>query len=135
MVDVKDLVNENMKEFMREISMSLRNDIKATLKETLKTTNDESKMDITPNSQPELITQDTPQQSPRVDELNSLIDDMDIEKTPNKRKAPTPSDGSQNQEDQEVIEDINSDPTSKTRSGTRKSRQNKTLPKGPKQSE
>ena len=135
MVDVKDLVNENMKEFMSEISMSLRNDIKATLKETLKTKNDESKMDITPHSQPELITQDTPQQTPRVEELNSLIDEMDIEKTPNKRKAPSSSEESQNQEDQEEIEEINSDSTSKTRSGTRKSRQKKTLPKGPKQSE
>ena len=60
---------------------------------------------------------------------------MDIEKTPNKRKAPTSSEESQNQEDQEEIEEINSDPTSKTRSGTRKSRQKKTLPKGPKQLE
>ena len=60
---------------------------------------------------------------------------MDIEKTSNKRKAPTPSEKSQNQEDQEAIEETNSDSTSKTRSGTRKSRQKKTLPKGPKQLE
>ena len=103
MVDVKDMVNENMKEFMREISMSLRNDIKATLKEAMKTTNEESKMDLTPHSQPELITQDTPQQTPRVEKLNSLIEEMDIEKTPNKRETPTPSEESQNQEDQEAI--------------------------------
>ena len=96
MIDAKDMVNKNMKEFMREILMSLRNDIKATLKETMETNNDESKMDITPHSQPELITQDTPQQTPRVEELNSLIEEMDIEKTLNKRKAPTSSEESQN---------------------------------------
>ena len=95
-------------------------------------------MHLTPNSQLEPITQDTPQQTPRVEELNNLIDEMDIEKTPNKRKAPTSSEEKQDQEDQEdqeEIEDTNSDPTSKTRSGTRKSRLNKTLPKGPKKSE
>ena len=103
MVDVKDMVNENMKEFMREISMSLRNDIKATLKDAMKIFNEETKMDLTPHSQLELITQDTPQQTPRVEKLNSLIEEMDIEKTPNKRETPTPSEESQNQEDQEAI--------------------------------
>jgi len=132
MVDVKDLVNENMKEFMREITMNLRNDITATIKETMTTKNNNSTMHLTPNSQPEPITQDTPQQTPRVEELNNLIDEMDIEKSPNKRKAPTSSEEKQDQEDQEETEDTNSDPTSKTRSGTRKSRLNKTLPKGPK---
>ena len=92
-------------------------------------------MHLTPNSQPEPITQDTPQQTPRVEELNNLIDEMDIEKPPNKRKAPTSSEEKQDQEDQEETEDTNSDPTSKTRADTRKSRLNKTLPKGPKQSE
>ena len=92
-------------------------------------------MHLTPNSQPEPITQDTPQQTPRVEELNNLIDEMDIEKPPNKRKAPTSSEEKQDQEDQEETEDTNSDPTSKTRADTRKSRLNKTLPKGPKKSE
>ena len=95
----------------------------------METKKDESKMNITPHSQPELITKDTPQQTPRVEELNNLIDEMDIEKTPNKRKAPTSSEEKQDQEDQEETEDTNSDPTSKTRSDTRKSRLNKTLPK------
>ena len=40
----------------------------------MKTTNEETKMDLTPHSQPELITQDTPQQTPRVEELNSIIE-------------------------------------------------------------
>ena len=52
---------------------------------------EEDQTNLTPNSQPELITQDTPQPSSRVEELNNLIDRMDIEKNPNKRKAPTPS--------------------------------------------
>jgi len=41
---------------------------------------EEDQTNLTPNSQPELITQDTPQPSPRVEELNSLIDEMDIKK-------------------------------------------------------
>ena len=77
MVDVKDMVNENMKEFMRGITMSLRNDIQVTLKDTMNTNNEEMKIDLTPNSQPELITQYTPQQTPRVEELNNLIEEID----------------------------------------------------------
>ena len=34
-VDVKDMMNENMKEFMREVTMSVRNDIRKTLKDTI----------------------------------------------------------------------------------------------------
>ena len=34
-VDVKDMMNENMKEFMHEITMSVRNDIKETLKDAM----------------------------------------------------------------------------------------------------
>ena len=82
MVDVKGMVNENMKEFMREITMSLRNDIKETLKDEMNTNKGEIKRNLTPNSQPELITQDTPQQTLRVEELNNLIEAMDIEKNP-----------------------------------------------------
>ena len=85
MVDVKDIMNEKMKEFMREITMSLRNDIKETLKDAMNTNKEKIKIDITPNLQPDLITQDTPQQTPRVEELNNLIEEVDIEKTPNKR--------------------------------------------------
>lgn len=65
MVDVKDLMNENTKE--REMVVSIINDIKATMKESMETTNNEQQISLTPNSQPELITQDTPQPSPRVE--------------------------------------------------------------------
>ena len=60
MMDVKDILNKNMKEFMREMAVSISNDIKATMKESMKTTNNEHQISLTLNSQPELITQDTP---------------------------------------------------------------------------
>ena len=37
MVDVKDMMNENMKEFMREVITSVRNDKRKTLKDTILT--------------------------------------------------------------------------------------------------
>ena len=37
MVDVKYMMNEHMKEFMREITMSVRNYIKETLKDVMNT--------------------------------------------------------------------------------------------------
>ena len=80
MVDVKDMMDENMKEFMREIATSVRNDIKETLKDAIITKGEESKVDLTPNSQPEPITQDTPQQTPRDEQLNNLIEEMKIGK-------------------------------------------------------
>ena len=132
MVDVKDMMDENLKEFMREISTSVRNDINKTLKEVLTTKIEDRKLDLTPNSQPEPITQDTLQLTPRAVQLNNLIEEMEIEKKPNKRKTPSPSEETQNQEDQEAIE-TNSESASKMRAGTRKSRQKKTLPKGQKQ--
>ena len=55
MVDVKDLLNENMKEFMREMTASLSN-ITSTMKDTINTKKSEEQVNITPNSQPELIT-------------------------------------------------------------------------------
>ena len=103
MVDVKDLMNENMKKFMKEIAVSIRNDIKAPMKESIKTTNNEQQINLTPNSQPELITQDTSQPSPRVAELNDFIEEMDIEIKLNKRKEPTPPNENQNQDIQEVV--------------------------------
>ena len=122
MVDVKDMMDENMKNVMQEIATSVRNDIKETLKDGMIAKGEESKIDLTPNSQPEPITQDTPQQTPRDEQLNNLIEEMEIEKKTNKRKPPTPSEETQNQEDQEAIEN-NSESASKTRAGTRKSRQ------------
>ena len=35
MVDIKDMMDENMKEFMRKIATSVRNDIKETLKDAM----------------------------------------------------------------------------------------------------
>ena len=55
---------------------------------------------------------------------------MGIGKTPNKREKPTPSEENQNQEDQEAIEETNSESASKTRAGTRKSRQKRPYRKG-----
>ena len=55
---------------------------------------------------------------------------MDIEKTHNKRKAPTPSEETKNQENKVATEEITSESASKTRAVVRKSRQNKTPPKG-----
>ena len=49
---------------------------------------EESQTNLTPNSQPELFTQDTSQPSPRVEELNNLIDEMDIEKNPQTKESP-----------------------------------------------
>ena len=39
------------------------------------------KIELTPNSQAKPITQDTPQQTPRDEELNNIIEKMDIENT------------------------------------------------------
>ena len=118
---------------MREMTVSLRNDIIATMKDTVHITKVAQQVNLTPNSQPEMITQDTPQQPPRVEELNNLINEMDIEMTLNKRKAPKPSEETQNREKQVAKEETTSESASKTRVGARKSRQNKTLLKGQKQ--
>ena len=55
MVDVKDLLNENMNYFMREMTVSLRNDITSTMKDIINTTKGEQQVNLTPNSQPEMI--------------------------------------------------------------------------------
>ena len=65
---------------MQEFAVSIRSNIKESIKESMNAKAEENRMNLTPNSQPELITQDTPQPSPRVEELNSLIDEMDIKK-------------------------------------------------------
>ena len=44
----------------------------------MNTNKEEIKIDLTSKSQPELIIQDNPQQTPRVEELNNLIEEMDI---------------------------------------------------------
>ena len=87
---------------MREMTVSIRNDIKVTRRESMNTKKEVQQMILTLNSQPELITQDTTQPSTRVEELNYLIEEINVEKNPNLRNAPTPSNENQNQENQEV---------------------------------
>ena len=100
---------------MQEFAVSIRSNIKESIKESMNAKAEENRMNLTPNSQPELITQDTPQPSPRVEELNSLIDEMDIKKTLNKREAPTPSNETeiQNQETQGTAYDSTSESATK----------------------
>ena len=82
MIDVKDLMNENIKQFMREMTVSIRNDIKVTKRESMNTKKEVQQIILTLNSQPELITQDTTQPSARVEELNYLIEEINVEKPP-----------------------------------------------------
>ena len=82
MIDVKDLMNENTKQFMREMTVSIRNDIKVTKRESMNTKKEVQQIILTLNSQPELITQDTTQPSARVEELNYLIEEINVEKPP-----------------------------------------------------
>ena len=51
---------------------------------------------LTPTSQPEQTTQEPPQSTLRVEDLNNLIEEMVIEKTLDKKKAPKPSSESEN---------------------------------------
>ena len=76
------------------MAVSISNDIKTTRKESMKKTNNEQQISLILNSQPELITQDTPKPSSTVAELKDLIKVMDIEK--NTRKVPTSSNEDQN---------------------------------------
>ena len=67
-----------------------------------------------------------------MEDLNDLIDEIDIEKTLNKRKVPTTFNEkeNQNQETQQIANDSTSESATKTRAGARKSRLNKTLQTG-----
>ena len=95
-MDVQELMNENMKLLMKEMAVSIRNNIVDTMKtqRTIKETTN-----VTPISPTELITQSS-HRTPQVEELNNLIYNMDIEKSPNKRKAPTPFNENENQEEE-----------------------------------
>lgn len=75
-------MNENIKQFMREMTVSIRNDIKVTKRESMNTKKEVQQIILTLNSQPELITQDTTQPSARVEELNYLIEEINVEKPP-----------------------------------------------------
>ena len=60
---------------------------------------------LTPLSQPEPITQKSPNPTPQVEDLNNIIEEMDIKNTPNKRNPLTPSTETENQD--ESYEDAN----------------------------
>ena len=62
MVDVQVLMNENMKEFMKELTVSIKNNIVDTMK-TQTTINNLA--NLTPMSPLEPITQDSPQPTPQ----------------------------------------------------------------------
>ena len=114
MVDVKDLLNENIKEFMKEIYLSVKSTIDVSIPSRV-VGNMHNFLSL--NSQLEPITQDITQPTSRVEDLNNLIDEMDIEKTPNKRKTPTPSSEiyNYNEDTQELANNSNIDSTTKTR--------------------
>ena len=59
---------------------------------------------LTPTTTPEQITQ-SPFPTPQVEEPNNITDEMDIEKTPNKRKVPTPSTENEHQEESKETTD------------------------------
>lgn len=77
LVDAKELLKENMKEFMKVITHNIEILIYASLPSlvvrNIQTT-------LTPNSQLKPITQDTPQQKPMVEDSKNIIDEMDVEK-------------------------------------------------------
>ena len=69
---------------------------------------------LNPMSEPEYITKNSPHSTPQVEDLNNLIEEIDIEKTPNKRKDPTPSNETESQNKiKEVVNDTTTDFTTK----------------------
>ena len=105
MMNVKEPINETMKEFMKEMTVSIRSNIVESMN-TQPMINNQT--NLSPMSQLEPITQDSPHLTPPVEDLNDLIEEMEIEKTPKKRKAPKPSNETENQnETQEVVNNKN----------------------------
>ena len=97
----------------------------------------DNQTNLTPLSQPEPITQESPNPNPQVKDLNNIIEEMDIKNTPNKRNPSTPSTETKNQD--ETYEDANqttSDSAKKNRdrAASRKARLNKAQKKGHTQS-
>ena len=138
MMDVQEIMNENMKVLMKEMAVSIKQNIVDTM--NIKTTI-KGKTNLTPISPTAPITQ-SPQPSTQVDDINNLTEDMNIERTPNKRKAPTPSNENENQEKEEEEEEEEEETTednsesarkNKERAVARKSRLNKTQQRGHKQ--
>ena len=130
MLDVQELMNENMKELMKEIVVIIRHNII----DTMKTQISNNTTNLTPTTTPEPITQ-SPHPTPQVENQHNITDEMDIEKNPNKRKAPTPSTENEHQEESKEIKDNITESTrkNKERAAARKSRTNKTQQNGHKQ--
>ena len=81
---------------MQDFAVSIKSNIKESINESMNAKAEANQTTLTSNSQPELITQNTSQPSPRVVEFNNLIDEIDIEKNFYKRKDPTPSNEKEN---------------------------------------
>ena len=124
MVDVKAIMNENMKHLMKEMVVSIRHNII----DAMNTHTPNSTTILTPTNSPEIITQ-SPNPIIQKDELNNISEDIDIEQTLNKRKAPTPSNENEKDDNKET-KDITSESArkNKERAAARKSRLNKTQP-------
>ena len=102
MVDVNHLMEEKMNQSMKAMAVSIRSNVVDSMN-IHKTINIQT--NLTQLSQPEPITQDFPNTTLQVEDLNSLIEEMDVEKTPNKRKPLTPLTETENQDD--TYEDAN----------------------------
>ena len=130
MVDVKAIMNENMKHLMKEMVVSIRHNII----DAMNTQKPNSTTILTPTNSPKIITQ-SPNPTIQQDELNNISEDMDIEKSPNKRKAPTPSNENEQDDNKDTKDDTSeSARKNKERAAARKSRLNKTQQKGHNQS-
>ena len=132
MIDVKDLLYENLKESTNKIthSVKLRIDEASTplISKTIQTT-------LTHNSKILPIIQDTLDLTPEVENSNNLLDDMDIEKTSNKRWVPINL--TEIEHSNEILQDIelesNFDFATNIRASKRKPRLTKIIQKGHKQ--
>ena len=108
--------------------------IRDNIIDAMNTQTSTSTTNLTPTNSPELITQ-SPNPIIQQDELNNISEDMDIEKSPNKRKAPTPSNENEQDDNKETKDDTSeSARKNKERAAARKSRLNKTQQKGYNQS-
>ena len=120
--DVKALMNDNMKQLMKEMVVSIRHNIIDAMKIQTST----STANLTPTNSPEPITQ-SPNPTTQEDEPNNITEEIDIEKTPNKRKAPTQSNENKQDDYKETKDDTSeSARKNKERAAARKSRLNKT---------
>ena len=70
MMDVKEPINETMKEFMKEMTVSIRSNIVESMN-TQKMIHRQTNLAL--KSQPEPITQDSPHPTPQIEDLNNLI--------------------------------------------------------------